>query len=51
VGRTFEVRDLATGSEGKGPVGGAMEGLDGRGIVLPDILSVVVARLLFLTRF
>lgn len=28
---TFETRDFATGSEGSGPVGGAMDGRDGRG--------------------
>lgn len=35
----LELRDLATGSDGKGPVGGAIEGLEGRGSELPDMLT------------
>jgi hypothetical protein len=35
----FEWRVFATGSEGKGPVGGAIEGREGRGSVVPDMLS------------
>jgi len=31
AGLMFEMRDFATGSEGSGPVGGAIEGRDGRG--------------------
>lgn len=33
AGPTFETRDFATGSEGSGPVGGAIDGRDGRGSV------------------
>jgi hypothetical protein len=55
AGLTFETRDLATGSEGRGPVGGAMEGRDGRGSVVVAMLAVVVVvlvekRLLYLTQ-
>lgn len=39
VGPTFELRDLGMGSEGKGPVGGAIEGRAGRGSELPDMLK------------
>lgn len=35
----LECRVFATGSEGRGPVGGAMEGREGRGRVLPDMLT------------
>jgi len=35
----FEWRVFATGSEGNGPVGGAIEGREGRGSVVPDILN------------
>lgn len=38
VGPTFEFLDFATGSEGKGPVGGAIEGREGRGSELPDMV-------------
>ena len=38
VGPTWELRDLGTGSEGKGPVGGAIEGRDGRGSELADMV-------------
>lgn len=31
AGLTLETRDFAMGSEGSGPVGGAMEGREGRG--------------------
>lgn len=34
----MDVRDLATGNEGNGPVGGAIEGREGRGSVLPDMV-------------
>lgn len=37
LGRS-EVRVLGTGNEGKGPVGGAIDGLDGRGSELTDML-------------
>lgn len=40
AGPMFETRDLGTGSDGRGPVGGAIEGRDGRG-------SVVVAMVVF----
>lgn len=33
VGAVFETRVFATGSEGSGPVGGAMDGREGRGRV------------------
>lgn len=36
----LEERDLGTGNEGKGPVGGAIDGLDGRGRELPDMVWV-----------
>ncbi len=39
---TFEVRVLGTGNEGKGPVGGAIDGLDGRGSELTDMMVVRV---------
>lgn len=35
----FECRVFATGSEGRGPVGGAMEGREGRGRLLLDMLA------------
>jgi hypothetical protein len=34
----LELLDFATGSEGKGPVGGAIEGREGRGSELPDMM-------------
>ena len=34
----MEGRDLATGIEGSGPVGGAMDGRDGRGRVVVDMM-------------
>lgn len=34
----FEWRVFATGSEGRGPVGGAIDGREGRGSVLPDMM-------------
>ena len=37
-GPTLELLDFATGSEGSGPVGGAIDGLDGRGSDMPDIV-------------
>lgn len=40
VGPTFELRDLGTGSEGSGPVGGAIEGREGRGSELADMLGL-----------
>jgi len=42
AGVTLETRDFATGSEGSGPVGGAMEGREGRGsewLVMMLVLS------------
>lgn len=39
VGPTFDARDFATGNDGRGPVGGAIEGRDGRGSVLAMVLS------------
>lgn len=41
AGVIFETRDFATGSEGSGPVGGAMEGRDGRGRVWLAIAATV----------
>ena len=43
AGLAFETRDLATGSEGRGPVGGAIEGRDGRGSVV--VAMVLLSRL------
>lgn len=41
----FETRDFATGSEGSGPVGGAIDGRDGRGSVwLVILVSFVFVR-------
>lgn len=37
---TLEMRDLATGSDGRGPVGGAIEGREGRGSVVVVMVSV-----------
>ena len=39
-GAMFETRDFVTGSEGSGPVGGAIDGRDGRGsvwLVIPAV--------------
>lgn len=41
AGLTLETRDLATGSEGRGPVGGAIEGRDGRGSVVVAMVLLV----------
>lgn len=41
AGAIFETRDFATGSEGSGPVGGAMDGRDGRGRVWLVIAATV----------
>jgi hypothetical protein len=38
-GPTLELRDLGTGNEGKGPVGGAIEGRAGRGSELAVMLE------------
>lgn len=43
AGLTLETRDFATGRAGRGPVGGAIEGRDGRGRVV-----VVMVLLLFI---
>lgn len=37
----MELLDFGTGSEGKGPVGGAIEGRDGRGSELADMVNGV----------
>jgi hypothetical protein len=37
----LELLDFATGNEGKGPVGGAIDGRAGRGSELPDILTAL----------
>lgn len=42
VGPTFEFRDFATGNEGRGPVGGAIEGREGRGSEFVDMATLVV---------
>ncbi len=47
---TFEVRVLGTGNEGKGPVGGAIDGLDGRGSELTDMMVVEWAAAEFVKR-
>lgn len=39
VGPALALRDFATGSEGSGPVGGAIEERAGRGSELPDMLE------------
>jgi hypothetical protein len=38
----FELLDFATGNEGRGPVGGAIDGRAGRGSELPDMLTALV---------
>ena len=43
AGPALELRDFATGSDGKGPVGGAIEGRDGRGSEFADMLMALGA--------
>lgn len=45
AGLTLEARDFATGNEGSGPVGGAIEGREGRGsvwLVMLELANVEV---------
>lgn len=42
AGPILELRDLGTGREGRGPVGGAIEGRDGRGSELVDMVDELV---------
>jgi hypothetical protein len=41
AGLVLDGRDLGTGSDGSGPVGGAMEGREGRGNVVVDMVLVL----------